>query len=213
VRAVLRRHGLPPAPERRRRGGTWRQFLHGHRHQVLACDFFTVETLFLRTIYVLFFVELGTRRVHLAGCTAHPTAAWVTQQARQLSWQLQDGAIAARYLVRDRDSKFVPGFEAVFRSEGVAVLRTPYRAPTANAFAERWVGSVRRECLDQLLIISEAHLRRVLGVYVEHYNEARPHQGLGQRTPVPRAVSGGQGRIRRRDRLGGLLGEYGREAA
>src|SRR5215210_927749 len=103
VRAILQRHGLPPAPQRRRRGSTWRSFLSRHRHQMLACDFFTVETLFLKTIYVLFFIELGTRRVHVAGCTAHPTAEWVTQQARHLSWQLQDGAISARYLIRDRD--------------------------------------------------------------------------------------------------------------
>jgi putative transposase len=176
-------------------------------------DCFTVETLFLKTIYVLFFVELGTRRVHLAGCTAHPTAAWVTQQARHLGWQIQDGAIAARYLTRDRDSTFVPGFDAVFRSEGVEVVRTPYRAPTANAIAERWVGSVRRECLDHLLIVSEAHLRHVLTTYIEYYNEARPHQGLDQRTPVPRDQAGGQGPVQRRDRLGGLLREYEREAA
>ena len=105
VRAILQRHGLPPAPERRRRGSTWRSFLSRHQDQILACDFFAVETLFLKTIYVLFFVELGTRRVHLAGCTAHPTAEWVTQQARQLSWQLQDGAVTARYLIHDRDAK------------------------------------------------------------------------------------------------------------
>jgi putative transposase len=137
----------------------------------------------------------------------------VTQQARQLSWQVQDGAIAARYLLHDRDSKFVPGFDAVFRSEGVEVVRTLYQAPTANAVAERWVGSVRRECLDHLLIISETHLRHVVTVYVDYYNEARPHQGLDQRTPVPPAPGGGQGPIRRRDRLGGLLREYDRNAA
>ena len=161
----------------------------------------------------MFVIELGTRRVHLAACTAHPTAEWVTQQAQHLSWQLQDGAITARYLIRDRDSKFVPSFDAVFQSEGVEIVRTPYRAPTANAVAERWIGSVRRECLDHLLIVSEAHLRHVLTAYIAHYNEARPHQGLDQRTPVPRDQGGGQGPIRRRDRLGGLLREYEREAA
>ena len=152
--------------------------------------------------------------MQLAGCITTPDAAWVTQQARQLSWRLQDGAIAARYLIHDRDSKFSPGFDAVFRSEGVEVVRTPYRAPIANAIAERWVGSVRRECLDHLLLVSEAHLRRVLTVYVAHYNQARPHQGLEQRTlllpPTERAE---QGPIRRRDLLGGLLREYYREAA
>src|SRR5215210_6801494 len=162
VRDILQRHRVPPAPERRRQGSTWRAFLRRHQDQILACDFFTVETLFLKTIYVLFFVELGTRRVHLAGCTANPTAAWVTQQTRQLSWEIQDGELAARYLIHDRDSKFVPGFDAVFGSEGVEVVRTPYRAPRANAVAERWIRSVRQECLDQLLIVDEVHLRRVL---------------------------------------------------
>src|SRR5918912_1665448 len=126
VRDVLKRHRVPPAPERRRCGESWRDFLARHREQLLACDFFTVETLFLQTVYVLFFIELGTRRVHVAGCTAHPTAAWVTQQARHLSWQFQDGAITARYLIHDRDTKFVPAFDAVFRSEGVEIIRTPY---------------------------------------------------------------------------------------
>jgi hypothetical protein len=161
----------------------------------------------------LFVVELGTRRVHLAGCTAHPAAVWVAQQARQVSWQLQDGTITARYLIHDRDRKFVPSFDAAFRSEGVEIGRTPYRAPPANAIAGRWIGSVRRECLDHLLIVSEAHLRHVLTVYVAHYNEARPHQGLGQRTPMAQGAGGGHGPIRRRDRLGGLLREYYREAA
>ena len=121
--------------------------------------------------------------------------------------------MAARYLIHDRDGKFVPDFDAVFRSEGVEAVRTPYRAPTANAIAERWVGSVRRECLDHLLIVNEAHLRRVLTAYVAHYNQARPHQGLEQRTPLPPTEPAGQGAIRRRERLGGLLREYYREAA
>ena len=144
---------MPPAPGRRRASSTWRGFLGRHRDQLLACDFFAVETLFLKTVYVLFFIEVGTRRVHLAGCTGHPTAAWVTQQARQLSWGLQDGAPWARFLIRDRDAKFPPSFDAVFRSEGVTIVRTPYRAPNANAIAERWVRSVREECLDHLLIL------------------------------------------------------------
>ena len=132
VRDVLKRHRVPPAPQRRRQASTWRAFLARHRDQFLACDFFTVETLFLKTLYVLFFLEVGTRRMHLAGCTTHPTAAWVTQQARQLSWQLQDGDIPARYLLHDRDSKFVRAFDAVFRSEGVAIIRTPIARPNRN---------------------------------------------------------------------------------
>src|SRR3954453_7716189 len=129
VRDVLKRRHVPPAPQRGRRASTWRQFLAQHRDAVLACDFFTVETLFLKTIHVLFFLEVGTRRVHLAGCTAHPTAAWVTQQARQLSWQLQDGTLPARFLIRDRDGKFPSAFDTVFATEGIEVIRTPYRAP------------------------------------------------------------------------------------
>ncbi len=212
VRDVLQRHRVPPAPTRRR-PSTWRSFLCRHQDALLACDFFTVETLFLQTVFVLFFIELGTRRVHLAGCTTAPDAAWVTQQARQLSWTLQDGEVTARYLLHDRDGKFAPGFDAVFRSEGVEVVRTPYRAPTANAIAERWVGSVRRECLDHLLLVNERHLRRVLTAYVAYYNQARPHQGLEQRTPLPPTEPAGQGAIRRRERLGSLLREYYREAA
>ena len=136
----------------------------------------------------------------------------MTQQERHLSWQLQDGDITARYLIRDRDSKFVPAFDAVFQSEGVEIIRTPYRAPNANAVAERWIRSVRQECLDHLLIIGEAQLRRVLEVYVGFYNEARPHQGLDQRMPVP-APPAAHGRIRCRSLLGGLLRSYDREAA
>ena len=213
VRDLLKRHRLPPAPQRRGRGSTWRHFLDHHQDQLLACDFFTVETRCLRTVYVLFFVELSTRRVHLAGCTAHPTAAWVTQQARQLSWQLQEGPLPVRFLIHDRDATFAASFDTVFATEGVEVVRTPYRAPRANAYAERWVRSVREECLDHLLILGEGHLRRVLTAYVAHYNRARPHQGLGQQTPVPHDRQAGRGPVRRRDVLGGLLHEYDREAA
>ncbi len=158
-------------------------------------------------------LELGTRRVYLAGCTPNPTAAWVTQQARQMSWQLQDGEVTARYLIRDRDCKFVAAFNGVFQSEGVTIIRTPYRAPNANAVAERWIRSVRQECLDHLLIVSEAHLRRVLHIYVGFYNEARPHQGLDQHTPVTAPPPASHGPIRCRALLGGLLRSYDREAA
>ena len=137
----------------------------------------------------------------------------MTQQARRLSWHLQDGTLPIRHLIHDRDSTFVPAFDTAFRSEGVAIARTPYRAPTANAIAERWVGSVRRECLDHLLIVNVAHLRQVLAAYVARHNQARPHQGLEQRTPMPTSERAGGGPIRRRERLGGLLGECYREAA
>ena len=212
VRAALRRHHVPPAAQRRR-PTTWRAFVRSHKDQLLACDFFTVETLWLKTLHVLFFIEVGTRRVFLAGCTAHPTAAWVTQQARQLAWNMQEAGTSPRFLIHDRDAKFPPAFDTVFAAEGVAVVRTPYRAPTANAHAERWVRSVRAECLDHLLIVNEAHLRRLLTDYVAHYNQARPHRGLGQQTPIPYARSASCGPVRRRDVLGGLIHEYDREAA
>ena len=213
VRDVLKRRHVPSAPLRGRRASTWRQFLARHRAAVLACDFFTVETVFLKTLYALFFLELGTRRVHFAGCTARPSAAWVTQQARNLAWTLEESGQPVRYLIHDRDAKFPPSFDTVFAAEDVEVIRTPYRAPNANAFAERWVRSARTECLDHLLIASEAHLRRVLTEYVAFYNHARPHQGLDQRCPVALPAPVRDGPVGRRDRLGGLLHDYYREAA
>jgi putative transposase len=139
---------------------------------VLACDCFTVETVFLPALHVLFFLELGACRVHVTGCTAHSAAAWVTQQARQLTWETQDGPVPMRFLIHDRDAKFPATFDAVFASEGVTIVRTPYRTRTANAHAERWVRSVREECLDHLLIAGADHLRRVLATYISHSNHA-----------------------------------------
>ncbi len=132
VRDVLKRQRVPPAPERALRGSSWRTFLGHYREQMLACDFFSVETAWLKTLYVLFFIELGSRRVHVAGSTARPTAAWVTQQARHLSWQIQAGSLPVRFLIRARDAKFPPAFDTVFRSEGVTIVRTPFRAPNAK---------------------------------------------------------------------------------
>ena len=213
IRDVLKRRHVPPAPRRGQRATGWRQFLAQHRDVVLAGDFFTVETVFLKTLYVLVFLELGTRRVHFAGCTAHPTAAWVTQQARNLAWTLNEGGPLARYLIHDRDATFPPAFDTVFAAEGVAVIRTPYRAPNATAYAERWVRSAREECLDHLLIAGETHLRRVLTEYIAFDHRARPHQGLEQRCPVALPPPVRDGSVRRRDRLGGLLHDYYRKAA
>jgi hypothetical protein len=140
-------------------------FLNHYRGQMLACDVFTVETLWLKTLYVLLFIERGTRRVHLAGCTATPMAAWVTHQARQMRWQIHDGTGPMRFLIHDRDAKFPTAFDTVFATEGITIIRTPYQAPTANAFAARWIRSVRAEWLDQLLILNERHLHRVLTEY------------------------------------------------
>jgi hypothetical protein len=213
VRDVLKRRCVPPAPERLRRGEGWRAFLRHQGDALVACDFFTVETVFLQTEYVLFFLEIGTRRVHVAGCTARPTAAWVTQQARNLAWSLQEAKHRYRYLIHDRDAKFPAAFDAVFAAEGAEVIHTPYRAPNANAHAERWIRTAREECLDHLLIASEAHLRRVLAAYAAHFNAARPHQGLSQRIPLGTAPGPRDGPIHRRDALGGLLHDYYREAA
>lgn len=214
IRDVLKHKGVPPAPDRSKQGSSWGTFLAHYHDQIVACDFFTVETAWLKTLYVLFFIELGSRRVHLAGCTAKPTGAWVTQQARQFSWHIQDGTVPVRFLIHDRDTKFAAAFDTVFTSEDVTIMRTPVRAPNANAFAERWVRSVREECLDRIVILGEGHLRRVLTQYVSYYNYARPHQGIDQQCPAPliRSVAR-DGSIERRDILGGVLHDYYRRAA
>ena len=209
IRDVLKRRRVPPAPERGKHGLRWRTFLAHYKDEMAACDFFTVETAWLKTVYVLFFIELGSRRVHLAGCTSQPTGAWVTQQARQFSWKIQDGHVSARFLIHDRDTKFTSAFDTVFMSEDVTIIRTPVRAPNANAFAERWV---REECLDRVLILGERHLHRVLTTYVDYYNHARPHQGIDQRCPIPLKYAARDGPIERRDILGGVIHDYRRAA-
>ncbi len=143
VRDLLKRQHVPPAPQRAKKASRWGSFLSHYREQFLAGDFFTVETVWLTTLYVFFFIELGNRRVHFAGCTAHSTAEWVTQQARQLTWTVQDEQKSIRFLIRDRDAKFTGSFDTVFAAEGIEIVQTPYRAPKANAFAERWIRSVR----------------------------------------------------------------------
>jgi putative transposase len=188
VRDILRRHGILPAPERQHHINHWSIFLKHYRNQLLACDFFTVETLRLQTLYVFFFIEISTRHATLAGVTNYPTAAWVTQQARQFIWEFLQSNSTARFLIRDRDAKYTRAFDAVFQSEGVRVIRTPVRTPQANGFAERWIRSVREACLDRLLIVNQQHLKRVLQDYVAYDNEARPHQGLAQRTSFPMPV-------------------------
>ncbi len=178
---------------------------------MLACDFFTVDTVLLRRIYVFFVLEVGTRRVHILGVTRHPTGEWVTQQARNFMLALGERADGFRFLVRDRDTKFMASFDAVFADVGIAVLRSPPRAPKGNAYAERWVSTIRRECLDRMLIFGERQLVHVLGEYEIHYNTHRPHRALEQRSPIaadanrpPRAA----GVVRRSQVLGGLINEY-----
>jgi transposase InsO family protein len=208
VWTILKGAGLDPAP--RRSGPTWGQFLSAQADAILAVDFAHVDTVLLRRLYVLVVVEHGRRRVHLAGITAHPTGAWVTQQARNLLMELGDRADRFRFLIRDRDSKFAPSFDAVFAGADIRVIRTPVRAPRANAIAERFIGTLRRECLDHLLIIGPRHLTAVLREYVRHYNGHRPHRSLDQRPPAggTPARSGPVVRPLRRDRLGGLIHEY-----
>jgi transposase InsO family protein len=212
VRTWLLKAGLGPAGKRR--GMTWREFLRTHRQSVLAVDFFTVDTIWLQRLYVLFFIELSSRRVHLAGCTATPTAQWVTQQARQVTWSLNDRPERFRYLIRDRDQKFTASFDEVFCSVGCEIVRTPCRTPQANGVAERFVRTVRSECLDWLLILNERHLEHVLTRFVAHYDGHRPHRSLGLKPPRPTdslPVSEAERweiLVERRDRLGGVIHEY-----
>jgi putative transposase len=184
---IVQRHGLDPSPDRT--GPTWGEFLKAQATTMLACDFFTVDTVLLRSLYVLFFVELDTRRVIVTGVTAHPTGAWVVQRARNLTMDLANRAHPVQFLIRDRDTKFTPSFDEVFRSEGIRIIRTPIRAPRANAIAERFIGTIRRECLDRMLIVGRRHLEAVVREYVEHYNSHRPHRSLGQLPPQPRDVA------------------------
>jgi hypothetical protein len=212
IRSILRRSGLGPAP--RRAGLSWAEFLRAQARGVVACDFFTVETAWLRTLYVLFWIELGSRRVHLAGVTANPDCAWVTQQARNLA--VEDDLGDVRFLIHHRDAKFCGSFDAVIRSEGVRVIETPLRAPKASAVAERWVRSVRNDCLDHILVLSRRHLERVLRGYVTHYNAERPHRSLALAPPdgnQPEARGSPPAKVFRRDVLGGVIHEYYAAAA
>jgi putative transposase len=210
---ILPRAGFNPAPPRA--GPTWREFLTTQATTIVACDFFTLDTVILRRLYVLFFVELGTRRVHLAAATAHPTGSWVTQQARNLLMDLGDRVDRLRFLIRNRDSKFVSSFDTVFTSEQIEIIHTPVRAPRANAVAKRWIGTVRRECTDRILILGHRHLTAVLMTYLRHYNTHRPHRALHQAAPLrppPPYASPHDLHLQRRDRLGGLIHEYAQVA-
>jgi len=215
IRKLLARRGLGPAP--RWGGATWRQFLAQQASTMMACDFFTVETVWLERIYVLVFIELTTRRVHLAGCTTNPDGAWVTQQARNFTFDLDQRPHPLWFLIHDRDAKFCGPFDEVFATERLRVVRTPVRAPRANAMCERWIRTVRTECLDWLLIFSRRHLERVLSIYISHYNRQRPHRALQHHAPeqdeLERARLPVDATVRRRDRLGGLLHEYYESAA
>jgi putative transposase len=213
IARVLRANGLQPAPRRTAVSPTWRAFLRQQAAGILACDFLTVDTVFLQRLYVLFFIQLQTRRVQLAGVTTHPTGAWVAQEARNLLATLDGDTTTVRFLVRVRDSKFTHVFDDSWRAVGAQVIRTPIQAPNANAVAERWVGTVRRECLDHLLIGGRRHLLGVLGIYTRHYNRHRPHRSLDLSAPerlerYREAEPLVAEQLRRRDVLGGLIHEY-----
>ena len=210
---LLKRCGIDPAP--RRASLTWQQFLAAQAEGILACDFFHAETVLLKRLYVLFVLEVSTRRVHILGVTANPTGEWVAQQARNLLMDLADRIEQLTVLLRDRDAKFTDTFDAIFASEGIRILRTPMRAPRANAFAERWVGTVRRELLDRMLIFGRRYLESALSDYVTHYNGHRPHRSFGQAPPsgaVPPPAPAAHARVLRHDRLGGLIHEYAQVA-
>jgi putative transposase len=208
IKRLLLRAGLGPAP---RRGTSWGEFLRTQADGVLACDFFTVETALLKTLYVLFFIEVGSRRLHITAATRNPNGTFVAQQARNLCFRLDEREEPVRFLIHDHDAKFCGAFDEVLRTEGIGVIRTPIRSPQANAFAERAVKTLRHEALDWTLILGRRHLDRVLASYARHYNAERPHRGIALRVPdkqshvdpvetVPE--------IKRRDLLGGLIHEY-----
>jgi putative transposase len=213
VRRVLKRLRIPPAPQRSQ--PTWRQFLRAQASTMLACDFFHVDcAVTLRRLYVFFVIEVGTRYVHILGVTAHPDGAWAVQQARNLLMDLGEHAARFRFLIRDRAGQFTGAFDAVLASAGIEVVKIPPRSPQANAYAERWVRTVRVEVTDRVLIAGPRHLRAILGAYAGHYNQHRPHRALNLRPPdaaeVPPAALAdlATGQIRRRRVLGGLVSEY-----
>jgi putative transposase len=210
---ILHAAGIDPAP--RRAGPTWRQFLTAQAHAIIACDFLVVETVLLKRLYVLVFIEHGTRRLHLGGVTAHPTGAWAVQQARNLAMDLGDRLDALRFLIHDRDPLFTTAFDEVFKAEGLRIITTLPQTPRMNAICERVIGTLRRELLDRILVLGERHLALVLGEYLVHYNASRPHQSRQQRPPgletLPTRNAAGLidlQSIRRRPVVTGVISEY-----
>jgi putative transposase len=209
VRRALRSAGPGPPPQRHAARSEWRSFLTAQASGLLAADFFHVDTIALTRLYTLFIMELCTRRVHILGVTAHPTAAWATQQARQLLWDIGDRASRFRFLIRDRDAKFTATFDAVFASEGITVAKIPPRSPNCNPHAERFIRSVREECTDRVLLFGRGHAERILSAYAP-LNNHRPHQGRHQLAPNddPAIIPLIPPRIERHRAVAGLINEY-----
>jgi len=214
---ILRRHGLSPAPKRKQTV-SWKDFIRSHRDVLVGMDFFTTEVLTLKgllTYYVLFFIHLETRRVSLVGFTPYPDQEWMEQQARNMTMEEWGSLRGCRYLLHDRDTKFCESFRELIESGSVNPLRLPARSPNLNSYAERWVRSVKEECLAKLILFGESSLRRALQQYLLHYHEERNHQGKENRIlfPFQTKARRKEGAVRCRERLGGLLKYYEREAA
>jgi putative transposase len=214
---ILKRHGIPPAPERKTTT-TWKEFIRTHMDVLVATDFFTAEVWTLgglATYYVLFFIRLGTREVHVAGVTPHPNQAWMRQIARHITMEEWGFLSPGQYLIHDRDGKYCPAFQQLIDAAGVTRVPLPPRSPNLNTYAERWVRSVKEECLSRLILFGERSLTQVLKEYVAHYHQERPHQGKGNVVllPSPAQDTARQGPIQCRERLGGLLKYYARDAA
>jgi len=214
VANILKKNGIVPAPERKR-DTTWHDFIRQHKEGLWACDFFTTEVwtmIGLQTFYVFFFIHISTRRIELGGITTSPHKEWMAQVARNVTGL--DGELsAAKYLLRDRDGKFAPVFDDILEEAGIEPIKLPPFSPNLNAFAERFVLSMKSECLDRMILFGEKMLRHVVKEYSAHYHAERPHQGLDNLVPFPEAPSSGTGNVAKKERLGGLLKFYLREAA
>lgn len=214
VARILEKHGICPAPDRTRKT-TWNQFIKTHKHVLVATDFFTTEIWTkcgITTYYVLFFIQVNTRKIVIAGATEHPNRDWVEQCARNLTgWN--SSLENMRYLLHDRDSKYTESFDDIFQSVGIRPIKLPKRSPNLNAFAERFVRSIKEECLDRMILFGKKSLRYVLKEYIEHYHHERNHQGIDNKIPFPDERLNNTGRIVKHERLGGLLNYYHRDVA
>ncbi|HMA91263.1 MAG TPA: integrase core domain-containing protein, partial [Polyangiaceae bacterium] len=217
IKAILRERGIEPVPERRRHA-SWHTFVESHLGAIAGADFFTAEVLRgfgLVRYYVFFVIDIATRRAHIAGITDQPSEAWMKQIARNLTDCVDGFLKQTRYLILDRDPLYTKAFRTMLKGAGVKIVRLPARSPNLNPHAQRWVHSARSECLSRIILFGEKHLRRTIASHVDHYHMERNHQGLGNRLIEASAANttAGQGRIRRRERLGGLLNYYYRAAA